>query len=284
MTVSPPRHVIRFYGNPKYALESIRLKKITFLHADKLNDPFDPPFYFITDFNKDYQALIKYVQQYNPDDLQRFKKHLPKNNWGNFLTQIEEYFNKCRNNAFIFSTCGIDNQEHPKDSLYMWGHYGNGHRGVAIEFDTNLLKRAVLKSLLKKVTEETDPLFKICYQSDLPKITCRTIYQSVINILNNESSEKTELFDTIQFLLSTKSRVWKKENEWRFILSNNKSKRKIGVALEDDTITALFLGCRTEDHVKDDLIFETQHKFPNAKIYKSKIAQDNFALVFEPLF
>jgi len=251
-------------------------------HADKLNDPFDPPFYFITDFNKDYQALIKYVQQYHPDNLQRFKKHLPKKNWENFLTQIEEYFNKCRNNAFIFSTCAIDNnQEHPKDSLYMWGHYGNGHRGIAIEFDTNLLKRAVLKSLGKKVTEETDPLFKICYQSDQPKITCRTIYQFVIN---NESSEKTELFDTIQFLLSTKSSVWKKENEWRFILSNNKSKRKIGVALEDDTITALFLGCRTEDHVKDDLIFEIQHKFPNAKIYKSKIAQDNFALVFEPLF
>ena len=33
MTVSPPRHVIRFYGNPKYALESIRLRKTTFLHA-----------------------------------------------------------------------------------------------------------------------------------------------------------------------------------------------------------------------------------------------------------
>ena len=26
----------------------------------------------------------------------------------------------------------------------MWGHYGNGHRGVAIEFDTQELAKAAL--------------------------------------------------------------------------------------------------------------------------------------------
>ncbi len=33
---------MRFYGNVQYALECIALKQITFLHIDKLNDPFDP--------------------------------------------------------------------------------------------------------------------------------------------------------------------------------------------------------------------------------------------------
>ncbi|MFA6411531.1 MAG: hypothetical protein WCW53_02465 [Syntrophales bacterium] len=78
--------------------------------------------------------------------------------------------------------------------------------------------------------------------------------------------------------------MWKKENEWRFILSNDKTKPEVlKLGIEDDTITALYLGCRTEDHLKDDLIFEIQHKFPNAKIYKSKIGQNNFALEFEQL-
>lgn len=36
----PPQHVIRFYGNIQYALECIGFKQITFLHIDKLNDPF----------------------------------------------------------------------------------------------------------------------------------------------------------------------------------------------------------------------------------------------------
>ena len=78
MTVSPPQHVIRFYGNPQYALESIGFKEITFLHSDKLNDPLDPPFYFMTDFNKDYQVLINYIQQQHSRDLQRFNYRLPK--------------------------------------------------------------------------------------------------------------------------------------------------------------------------------------------------------------
>jgi len=37
-----PQHVIRFYGNTDYAIECIALKQITFVHIEKLNDPFDP--------------------------------------------------------------------------------------------------------------------------------------------------------------------------------------------------------------------------------------------------
>jgi hypothetical protein len=287
MTVSSPRSVIRFYGNPQYALESIGFKEIIFLHPDKLNDPFDPPFYFITDFNKDYQTLIKYVQQRHSNNLQRFNKLLPKESWVKFISGIERYFYECRNNAFIFSTCGIDSEEHPKDSLYMWSHYGNGHRGVAIEFDTTLLTRAVLKSLETQRTEQTEQLYEISYQSALPKVTCESIYQFVINAAeddNNGSGDETKLFNIFQLTLSSKSIAWEKEREWRLILRNDGTKLKVlRLGLEDDTITALYLGCRTDDQVKDDLIFEIKHKFPNAKIYKSKLVQGNFALEFEPL-
>jgi hypothetical protein len=285
MTVSPPRHVIHFYANTQYALESVGFKEITFLHPDKLNDPFDPPFWFATDFDKDYQTLMNYIQQHHSKDLQRFNERLSKESWEVFLSEIEKLFYECRSNAFIFSTCGIDNEEHPKDSLYMWSHYGNGHRGVAIEFDATLLTRVVSKSL---GTNETNLLYEISYQSELPKVTCESIYQFVINAAaddNNESWDGTELFNIFQLTLSSKSIVWKKEKEWRFILRNDGTKLKVlRLGLEDDTITALYLGCRTDDHVTDDLIFEMKHKFPNAKIYKTKMVQGNFALEFEPLF
>ena len=283
MTKSPPRNVIRFYGDPKYALETIGFKEITFLHANMLNDPLDPPFYFITDFNEDYQTLCKYIQQYHTDYLKRFKSHLTKKNWNKYITGVKKYFNECINNAFIFSTCAMNNQEHPKDSLYMWGHYGNGHRGVAIEFDTNLLTSSVLKTV---ETKETEQLSKIYYRSELPKITCESIYKAVIEMTENnqQTSDKTELFNIIQLALSTKSKVWEKENEWRFILRNSKSKMKIlRVALEDDTITALYLGCRTDDNMKKDLIYETKQIFSNAKVYKSKISKNNFSLEFDQL-
>ncbi|MCX5712935.1 MAG: DUF2971 domain-containing protein [Candidatus Omnitrophica bacterium] len=238
MTTSPPRHVIRFYSNLQYALESIGFKEMTFLHPDKLNDPFDPPFYFVTDFNKDYQALINYVRQHHSRDLQLFNDCFPKESWEKFVPDIEKYFNECRNHGFIFSTCEITNEEHPKDSLYMWSHYGCGHRGVAIEFDTALLARPVLKSL---GIHGTEPWVKIRYRSELPKITCESFFQTVKAVINDESLDRTALFKITELTLSSKSIVWKKEKEWRLILANYETKLKVlKLGLEDDTITALY--------------------------------------------
>lgn len=141
----PPERVIRFYSNPQYALECIAFKQITFLHIDKLNDPFDPYCHFETDFNEDYQHLIDYVQQNHSGYLQVFKHILPKENWESAAEGTHEYFRKLRNSTFIFSTSGIGEGKHPKDNLHMWSHYGDGHRGVAIEFDTALLAGAVVK-------------------------------------------------------------------------------------------------------------------------------------------
>ena len=288
MTVQPPRHVIRFYGNPQYALESIRFKEITFLHRDKLNDPFDPPFYFLTDFDNNYEKLIKHVKRYHSGNFQLFKQMLPKESWENYLTKIEKKFSENSNGSFIFSTSGIDNKGHPRDSLYMWGHYGKGFRGVAIEFDTTLLKRAVLKSLGKPETEQTNPIYNVHYQNNMPRITCESIYQTIIKIAEKyddlELLYETELFKILNLILSSKSVEWKKEKEWRFILRDDKNVLKIlKLCLEDDAIIALYLGCRTDDQVKDDLIFETKHKFPKAKIYESKMVRGDFKLKFELL-
>jgi hypothetical protein len=288
MTVSPPGHVIRFYSNTQYALESVGFREITFLHPDKLNDPFDPPFYLATEFNNDLQSLIKYVEQYHPEEIEQFKTLATKESWEKFLSLMENFLYECRNNFFIFSTCGISKEEHPKDSLYMWSHYGNGHRGVAIEFDT-----ALLINSLSKIPENKNPIlgpknlgrygdgtpYEIKYESKLPKMTCQSMYKVIV------SQDVTEIFNIVNLTFWLKSVVWEKEKEWRFILGNEDTKLKVlKIGLEDDTITAIYLGCRIDDRVKDDLIFEAKNKFPNAKIYKGKIAQGNFALEFEPLF
>ena len=200
-----------------------------------------------------------------------------------FLSDVEKYFFECRNNAFIFSTCGVNNEEHPKDSLHMWSHYGYGHRGVAIEFDSTLLTQPVLKSLEMYSIE---PWYEIHYRSELPKITCESIFDFVINAADDDEAwDEAELFNIIQLTLSSKSIVWKNEKEWRLILRNDKTKLKVlRLGIEDDTITSIYLGCRIDDRVKDDLIFETKYKFPNAKIYMSKMVHGKFALEFEPVF
>ena len=44
-----------------------------------------------------------------------------------------------RANTFVLCASAPTEALHPKESIYMWGHYGNGHRGIAIEFDRQRL-------------------------------------------------------------------------------------------------------------------------------------------------
>jgi hypothetical protein len=272
----PPQRVMRFYGNVQYALEPIAFKQITFLHIDKLNDPFDPYYYFETE---DYQEIINYIQQHHANKLIDFKQILPKENWERAVKQIKEYLDWSSNNTFVLSTIEINEDKNPKDDLYMWSHYGNGHRGAAIEFDTTLLAKAVLEQMKKQhdtTNDINDVWSKIDYKKEPPKITCEQIVHYVMDL------DKTKLEEVMVQRFSSKSVVWETEQEWRLMWRNDETRIKIlKLDLMDDTIYAAYLGCRIADNIKDDFIFETKRHFPKAKIFKARKAKGKFALDFE---
>lgn len=287
----PPNRVMRFYGNLQYALETIALKQITFLHIDKLNDPFDSHLSFETDFGGDYQTLIDYAQHHHTKDFKIFKSRLPQQNWESFLDYMELSSNNLRNGYFIFSTSGISEENHPKDNLYMWSHYGNGHRGVAMEFYTSLLAKAVLQRQKMLGGEDVDIdeiWFKINYLNEIPKITCEHIINFVINdvpVPDEIAWLKTELADIIRQRSSSKNIGWKIEQEWRLAWHNDDTRLNIQrLDLIEDTITALYLGFRYslhDDYMNDDLIFEIKRNFPKAEIFKARKGKGKYLLDFE---
>jgi len=95
---------------------------------------------------------------------------------------------------------------------------------------------------------------------------------------------KTELGGIIQRISFSKSIGWKIENEWRLARTNNETTLKIQkIDLLDETITGVYLGCRISDNVKSDVIFETRHRFPNARIFVARKVKGDFSLEFEQL-
>lgn len=261
------------------------------MHIDKLNDPFDPYLSFETDFSADYQTLIEYVQQYHEKDIHKFKDIFPKQNWDGFIKEWEIHSNNFRNSLFIFSTSAIIEENHPKDNLYMWSHYGNGLRGVAIEFDTALLSKAVLERYKMLGGQEVgiNEIFsKINYLNKIPKITCENISNFVINdtpITNENAWMKTQLANILMKRFSSKSIGWKIENEWRIMWHNDETRLKVQrVDMIDHTITALYLGLSyrlVDCQMCDDLILETKRNFPRAKIFKAIKGKRKSVLDFE---
>ena len=96
---------------------------------------------------------------------------------------------------------------------------------------------------------------------------------------------QTEISKILNLIVHSKSLEWKEENEWRLVWNTDETRAKIHkLPLLDGSITAIYFGCRVDDRVKEDLIFETKRNFPNAKIYKGKPVPGKLALEFEEIF
>jgi hypothetical protein len=281
-----PLRALRFYGNTDYALECISLKQITLIHVDKLNDPFDPVQIFFTDFNDSYGSLLTYVDKFHPQQLSYFKEKLPEQNWKEVIANWANIERRLQKNSFIFSTCAVRQESHPRDNLYMWGHYGNGHRGVAIEFDTMSLAESVTK---QDALDGEPPWWGMKYKKRIPSIKCEDIIEFVLNAQpesDDLSSFGPKLFSVIVERLHSKAEIWKNEDEWRLVRENDETKLKIiRHDIPDEAIAAVYLGCRAaeQEQLRCDFIYETQRHFPNAILFHAKMRPAEYALDFEKI-
>lgn len=177
----PPKTVMRFYGNSDFAMECIALKQITFVHIDRLNDPFDLCLFIDTDFNESYETLIQRIEFLHPLDIKDFKSFLPQKNLSLIIAELREKFAKFRDNYFVLSTSAVNDKLHPRDNLYMWGHYGNGHRGIAIEFNSQLLASSAVeyskKLDAKSSATEENAWVEIKYEDKMSKLTSEILFE-----------------------------------------------------------------------------------------------------------
>ena len=282
-----PDHVIRFYCNTDFALETIALKQITFIRVDQLNDPFDPVLDIDSYIGNDLYSSIenewdklsemeKRNRMFQSIGLEEKDKKLQTEEAVNI---VKKTFNDLKENMYIFSTCEVKAGSHPSYNLYMWGHYANGHRGVAIEFDTE----ALVNSLKEQDSQiSMDSWCKMDYREDIHHI------RNEVFIKREISGNRNELLNSIKEIFRFKSKVWEVEKEWRLVwLNENKTRLKLQRCDLDknvnNCITAVYLGCRVDKQVCEDFILETQRNFPKANIYRAEIKQGEFALSFNKL-
>ncbi|KAF0219816.1 MAG: hypothetical protein FD174_1829 [Geobacteraceae bacterium] len=281
-----PQHVMRFYGNTDYALECIALKQITFVHVGNLNDPFDPVLDYVTDFKDKYSALLSYVQKHHPLQLELFKERLPEQNWKETITGWSNLASELRAHTFVFSTIAVREGNHPCDNLYMWGHYGNGHRGVAIEFNATVLAESLTK---QDAPNAESPWWEMDYKKEIPRIKCEDIIEFVMNAqpsTNNLEDYGPKLTSVILQRLHSKGEVWKTEEEWRLALKNDETKLKFHrYDIPSTAVKSVYLGCRAaeKEHLRNAFVYETQRHFPSANVFRSNMRSGEYALDFEKI-
>lgn len=268
-----PNRLIRFYGNPEFALECLTFKEISFIRVTKFNDPFDPYIDIPTTFRERYGAIIEWLQMNQPSKVEQFKQKIPKNVFDQKFAQTRKTYKEIRKNCFAF--CMFEKKENNQNDLYMWGHYANGHRGIALEFDPQLIH----DSIKKRTYAHDDSLIKIRYEKNLNSaaVTPEDFFSFI-------QGDRTRIDYKTRILMTLKGETWKPEAEWRFLLYKDEIQTDIiRDPIPDNAITSVFLGCELNAEYEKKIVLTARKNFPQAQIYKARKRLYEFDLEFEEL-
>jgi hypothetical protein len=209
-----PRYLYK-YRMINERIDSLFLNNELYFSAPSgFNDPFDSKVLFLLDGTEENK------QQYAERVLKDSYPKLPPE-------KIEEVLQKIKGTPLtkediysLIEKLGIFSLSEDKESLLMWSHYADSHRGICLGFDVranDFFKRAM----------------SVVYETEYPLIN---LYKASDN-------------DRIKVLL-TKSNDWSYEKEWRII----ELKGKGVYTYPSICLKEVILGCKISDENKNKII------------------------------
>ena len=206
--------VYKYFRGTNRDWNSITKPEMWLCQAGKFNDPFDCAFLYncrskdVYDPNTEYNlAVTEGMKQFEQDKVSK---------------AIQES---------VFVTCFSERC----NSMLMWSHYGDEHRGICVGYN--------LHELIEKYN-----CFPLIYSNRMPQ-------KEELNISN-----KDLLYESIL----TKGKEWKYEMEWRIIEIDENSSGKNGKLIEFVKPVSIYLGKRQQDTVK-----KNHERFDEIKKQKS---------------
>lgn len=227
------------YCGLNHLIENVVNNQLYFGEVQNLNDPYEGHHRFCVSnsLRPSYYKLF-YGENYN--------EHLFNNIKPNELDNriVEEHMNTIRTNFGICSFSEID------DSITMWGHYADKHKGICLEFDAN--------------SEVFAQAVKVKYSNN---IYC-------IDINNSSDLSEEHLLKHGYDLLFHKSVDWSYEREWRIINRANTT-----IKYNPILLTGIYFGFYTPINVIRELFFKTSNR-TGLKYYRPLMDRAEYRFVF----
>ena len=227
-----------------YDIEALANGKMWFAELSTLNDPFEA----YSDINIDsfIAAALQSDTSVRKDMQNRSyaeKMKLLNNVRQTVSTDAQGLFYTIRQDLSV--SCFSER----KDSMLMWGHYADGHRGVCVAYNTLELSRSNKKTVIP-----------VNYSDIIPKLNGITEF------------EITRFFLEV---LRTKATDWAYEKEWRCIQDKSacgQNWTNTGALLEVPRPKAIYLGCRTSNERTEQMknLCNGQLRIPLYRMEQSK--------------
>lgn len=254
----------RNWENPNHQ-RILNNQEIYFTSCNKFNDPFDstiPVRYNLVSEDQILQYYKKHLKkafshltksEVLKKALDAVKKGVYKN-----PTQIEllkKYMMIKREKDFgVFSCSQI------KDSILMWTHYANDHKGFCVGFNIAELMKFKEKIGVKKGILFN--LYEVFYHDKYPVL-----------IPSGTSADEFAVLEPFRI----KASIWNYEQEYRLILISGTN---LSLQLPDSIISEIIIGCKMPEEQKENLISEVIRKPYPIKIFQSHIKEVEYGLDF----
>jgi Protein of unknown function (DUF2971) len=244
----------------------LREREIYFPSPNDFNDPFDCFLMLRYDLLPDKEKKLKYEEFYRSShpDASTSEVQLHIKRWErlklietNYLLSNSEKMLRDNNERI-----GILSLTKTKTPILLWSHYANSHKGFAVGFDSKMLIENILYSFnfIHIDARYTD----VDYSTDYPIII----------------PSKTNDIETKLKPLSTKSKEWSYEQEYRIILFDGPRER---LKLKPNVFSEIILGCNIEQKDKNEIVTITRTNFPNVRLFQAKKYSEKYSLIFEEI-
>ncbi len=247
----------------EYHKRVLRTNEIFFTSARNFNDPFDSSVPLRYDLGSDeqlFELCVDHVRHDNiyltDDEVKRVARNILRDNnprspgWITYHINIQKEYAATKFGILSCSTI--------KDSILMWSHYSDFHKGICLRLNCQKF-REFMES-------------KECLENDLVIYWNYIDYKIEYPLQNPFELDEDESY-VKQLLI--KSEDWQYEKEIRFILFNYPNK---AVIIPDGIIDQVILGCRMSEKNKMEIIKITKSK--NIELQQADLKQDKFGLDF----
>ncbi len=261
MTDTAPRYLFKFFpdhnllfGHDQSELDKrVAAHKTPYIFCPKpemLNDPFE--FQIKVDAFSSRTEVLEHFRQCKEaglidTDLVALEKYLDNGGLEKVKQKSDENNKKAhqniRNKLRAASFCRRYN------SILMWSHYAQEHKGFCIKYDTNALG----------------------FQAHFHKVRYKKSNRFPV-VKPNDYFDKGKDWYFYQ-MLATKHVGWRYEKEWRLI------SQKMEIEFNRNAVKQVLLGVNADK----DLYKELLSYYPNADFLKAQVAESRFELKFERL-
>ncbi|PFP09388.1 hypothetical protein COJ90_21020 [Priestia megaterium] len=270
-----PKSLYKYRAFDEYSVRNFREQTLWFNLAKKMNDPYDSALTVNQEKIVDMAYKASGREEMVREELARLKslglsEDKIKESEEEFHAILQEEREKINSNyeknqdkipGIIQDSTFISCFSERNDSMLMWSHYTDNHKGFCLEYE-----------FMKPENIEVEPIFKealnpVIYSDEMFDMSDYILYAAETK---QPWSQRVAAHPVIR-----KSKEWEYEKEWRLVQFHQD--RKEGYPVRFFKPKAIYLGAKISEEHKDKLMLLADYK--HIDVYQMKIKPNAFKLI-----